>query len=84
MCPIQYGCFKEYLKTNVLKTIAYLHCHNYNSSNVIQVTTTENEIIKELWIATLFHIIIIIDDNDSHHGTLVKMEGCAFKKVWWK
>ena len=37
---------------------------------------------NEMW---LFHIIIIIDDdNDSHHQTLIKIEGCVFKKGFMK
>ena len=33
---------------------------------------------------TLFHIIIIDDDKDSHHRTLIKIEGCAFEKSFMK
>ena len=46
-CPIQYGYFKEYFKTNILKKICIVHSHIYNSSNAMQVTTIENEIVKQ-------------------------------------
>ena len=53
MCPIQYGYSKNCFKMNVLKKMVYLHGHNYNSSNAMQVTTIENEIIQEKWNATV-------------------------------
>ena len=47
ICPIQYGYYKEYFKMNVFKKICVVHSHNYNSSNAMQVTTIENEIVQQ-------------------------------------